>query len=232
MKYCTSVILLAVVAGGLAAGMRMSDHTAEIGLLSTARADTDGENPTAKKPPGLPPLTVDRGAPLLLEEPEAPDPWATPEGPKADNSACFVCHTNYDEEPMAVLHQKKNVGCIKCHGQSFAHRDDEDNITPPDVMFSAKTINSSCGECHDTHDAPARKVIAKWQERCPAKTNPRDLVCTDCHGQHRLKFRTVWWDKETRKLIIRDKERVKMAPDLTNPGVKKESPLPPSEQME
>ncbi len=48
---------------------------------------------------------------------------------------------------------------------------------------------------------PAQKVIARLLERCPEKTNPAALVCTDCHGEHRLKVRTVVWDKETRKLL-------------------------------
>ena len=135
---------------------------------------------------------------------------------EADNSPCYVCHVNYEEEEFVTSHAGENVGCVDCHGQSYAHRDDEDNITPPDVLYGADAIAPSCGKCHDTHDAPAAKVIARWQERCPAKENPADLVCTDCHGQHRLRFRTVWWDKKTRELVIRgENERVKYAPDLT-----------------
>ena len=169
-----------------------------------------------EKPKGPPPLVVDKSAPLLLDEPPEVDPLETPKGAGAKNDSCFVCHTNYEEEPFAVVHAEVNVGCIKCHGKSYAHRDDEDNVTPPDVMYWPEKIESNCQECHDTHDAPAAKVIALWQERCPAKTDPKALVCTDCHGQHRLKLRTVWWDKKTRKLIVRkEDERVKVAPDLT-----------------
>jgi len=171
-----------------------------------------------------PPLVVDKEKPLLLEEPKKTeqDPWAAPKGPVADNQACFVCHANYDEEPFAVVHAEVNIGCVKCHGESLAHRDDEDNITPPDIMFWPEKIKSNCDDCHEDHDAPAVKVIALWQERCPAKTDPKTIVCTDCHGQHRLKFRTVWWDKKTRKLIIRKKgERTKPADDLTKKPTKK-----------
>lgn len=168
---------------------------------------------------GLPPLVIDKGAPLLLDAPPEEDPLDVPQGPLANNTACFVCHTNYEEEPFAVEHAKVNVGCVKCHGESFAHRDDEDNITPPDTMYGPEKIESNCRKCHDVHDAPAAEVIARWQQRCPAKTNPKEIVCTDCHGQHRLKVRTVWWDKKTRKLIIRkEDERVKVAPDLTAKG--------------
>jgi formate-dependent nitrite reductase cytochrome c552 subunit len=113
-----------------------------------------------------------------------------------------VCHTNYETEELAVVHAQHDVGCVDCHGKSYDHRNDEDNITPPDIMFASDQIDTGCAECHETHDAPARKVVARWQERCPAKTDPKQLVCTDCHGHHRLAFRTVVWDKKTRKLIL------------------------------
>ncbi len=153
----------------------------------------------------------------------------------ADNSACYVCHDNYDGEPLALIHAKEDYGCIECHGPSYDHRNDEDNITPPDVMYAAEDIAEKCAECHDTHNAPATKVLARWQKRCPAKTNPAELVCTDCHGRHRLKFRTTWWDKKTRELVIRGDERVKFARDLTKvegqaaadkPTQKKANPKP------
>jgi hypothetical protein len=85
-----------------------------------------------------------------------------------------------------------------------AHRNDEANITPPDILYPSAKIDAACHQCHKAHDAPAAKVIKRWQERCPAKTNPKDILCTDCHGQHRLKLRTVRWDKETRKLLLKD----------------------------
>ena len=59
---------------------------------------------------------------------------------------------------------------------------------------------------------PAKKVIAAWQEKCPAKTHVEDLLCTDCHGDHRLKVRTVRWDKHTRKLIA-DTAKIRMSID-------------------
>lgn len=154
-----------------------------------------------------PPLSLEG----LMDE-KLPEPKEKVEV-KADNSACHVCHGNYDVEELALIHAKEDVGCIECHGESLAHRDDEDNVTPPDVMYPADKIADKCAECHDTHDAAARKVIARWQERCPQKTNPKDLVCTDCHGQHRLKLRTVRWDKKTRKLIVRKEKAAKAATD-------------------
>jgi len=62
-----------------------------------------------------------------------------------------------------------------------------------------------CAECHEQHDAPARKVIERWQKRCPAKANPKEAVCTDCHYEHRLRSRTVVWDKKTGKLVVHEK---------------------------
>ena len=147
---------------------------------------------------GLPPLVVDNEKPLLLDD---PDPEQEPTGPPSINQACYVCHANYEEEPFAQQHAKEKVGCIDCHGKSFAHRDDEDNVTPPDVMFPPEKIEENCSDCHDEHDVAAAEVIARWLERCPEKKDPKGIVCTDCHGQHRLKKRTVRWDKRTGKLV-------------------------------
>jgi formate-dependent nitrite reductase cytochrome c552 subunit len=120
----------------------------------------------------------------------------------ADNSACFVCHGNYDEEELALLHAKEEIGCVDCHGDSFDHRNDEDNVTPPDVMYWPARIDEACQECHDTHDVSAREVLKRWQERCPEKRDYKQVVCTDCHGYHRLQRRTVRWNKKTGELIV------------------------------
>jgi len=156
----------------------------------------------APKPSKLPPLVIDRSAPLLLDENSAK--------PGEDqsflniNQSCFVCHENYRTEPMVVMHAKESTGCIDCHGPSLAHRNDEDNITPPDIMFPADEIEDGCAECHDTHDAPARDVLTRWQERCPEKKDFATILCTDCHGHHRLEKRVVRWDKKTGELIMKD----------------------------
>ncbi|MGI6417301.1 MAG: cytochrome c3 family protein [Thermoguttaceae bacterium] len=159
-------------------------------LVSVAAAE--------EKKVGPPPLKLDLGAPLLLDEPAKP---ATQVAKTADNSPCYVCHANYQAESMVGWHVVENIGCVDCHGDSFAHRNDENNTTPPDVIFPPRKIDASCAECHEEHDVPAQKVIARLLERCPEKTDATALVCTDCHGEHRLKVRTVVWDKETRKLL-------------------------------
>ncbi len=233
MKYGAWITMFVMAA--LAALVLTGNGPLQTGWDATSIAlAEDGETPT-KKPGGLPPLKIDRGSPLLLEE-GPKKPAKKPIGNVADNSACFCCHTNYEEESLAVGHANENVGCVECHGKSYEHRDDEDNITPPDVMYWPEKIDPKCGECHEEHDAPAKKVIARWQERCPEKTDPSGLVCTDCHGQHRLKFRTVWWDKKTRKLTVRKEgERIKMRAGLDkdgNPATKQTTPDDGAETMQ
>lgn len=130
-----------------------------------------------------------------------------PEAPKQEqshsaiNNACFVCHGNYREEELATTHAKNKVGCMECHGESLDHRNDENNTTPPDVMYPWEEINNYCRKCHKQHDAPAREVVARWKQRCPQKTDPEKIVCTDCHGDHRLKRRSVQWNKKTGELL-------------------------------
>lgn len=151
---------------------------------------------------GPPPLKVDKAAPLLLEGPTAP-PADAPQKPAIPRIMCHDCHGNFLEEPLAVNHAKKEITCVECHGPSEAHKNDESNSTPPDVMFPRDRIAAKCGECHKAHDAPASAVILRWQQRGLQKLNPRELVCTDCHGAHRLKVRTIQWDKKTGKVIPR-----------------------------
>lgn len=197
--------------------------------LPNGRAVEQAAEKQDEKPGGLPPLVVDKSAPLMLEDPPEVDPWAAPFGPVADNLACYCCHANYEEEQFVVYHAKANVGCVKCHGQSYAHRDDENNVTPPDTMFPPETIEANCKECHETHDAPAKDVIARWQERCPKKTKPEELLCMDCHGKHRLELRTVRWDKRTGKLILRSTPQdvsQAAAPAKVKPPPKERQPQP------
>jgi hypothetical protein len=171
------------------------------GWLALAADKSEG---TAK---GLSPLKVDKAAPMLLDEPPVKNATpADPKKPMADNSACFVCHGNFQEESMAAVHAKENIGCAKCHGVSLAHRNDEDNVTPPDKMYTSARIDNACRQCHDDHDASPRKVIAMFQARFPPNTDPKKVVCTDCHGEHRLKVRSVYWDKTTGKLLGRNRE--------------------------
>lgn len=123
-----------------------------------------------------------------------------------ENQACFVCHENYKGEELVQRHAKSKIGCMLCHGESLAHRNDEDNITPPEDMFAADHVDGMCGRCHHDHRVSARQVIERWRERCPGKTNPGEINCTDCHFAHRLASRNVRWDKETGELLLRPKK--------------------------
>jgi hypothetical protein len=183
----------------------------------------------------LPPLVVDTNAPLLLDEPTEGDGSTLASNEVAiENTACFVCHANYMTESLASRHTGVNIGCIHCHGQSTAHRNDENNTTPPEIMYprekvdpfcqgchitahdispktiitrwlqhSEEEIHPSCTGCHKEDDVPPAKVVARWKEKGldKAKTDPEKTGCTDCHGEHQIRVRTIVWDKKTGKLL-------------------------------
>jgi hypothetical protein len=134
--------------------------------------------------------------PLLLEEHAEPAAETTED--MADNSRCHVCHFNYSDEPLAVTHAKAGVGCETCHGESNAHCGDENNITPPDKMYPRDTINASCMACH-----PQSKLARHPKEHKPILPEPKTakMVCTGCHGEHRLESRVVRWNKKTGELL-------------------------------
>jgi hypothetical protein len=193
--------LLAALSAIAMAALLSCSGVSEPGLREAENVSASDES---EKPAGPPPLVVTENAPLLLDEPdqtEKPQPGAAAKV-LTDNGPCFVCHANYAEELLASQHAAVGTGCVTCHGDSYAHRNDESNTTPPDVMYPADRIDAACQKCHGSHDVPATKVIALWLKRCPDKTRPETIVCTDCHGEHRLKVRTVRWDKRTGKLMI------------------------------
>ncbi len=101
------------------------------------------------------------------------------------NAACYVCHIPFVQEELGMVHLKAQVPCFKCHGISAGHANDEDiGATKPDIVFSREKIDASCIECHETHDATARAVVARFVER---KLSPdASIVCIDCHGTHKI----------------------------------------------
>jgi hypothetical protein len=160
--------------------------------------------PTSKPPP----LVLDEDEPLLLDAPRQPaDRANTKTKPAADNTACLVCHANFKNEALASSHATQGLACTNCHGPSVAHRNDEANVIPPDVMFPTAAIDEACARCHDSHDVEPRVVIQRFLERSPGKTDIKSLVCTQCHGEHRLAVRTVRWDKQTGKLLTLEQKR-------------------------
>jgi len=203
--------VLVALAGLTAAALLSCGRTDDSGIHVVKITSPVGDE--AEEPTAPPPLVIDKDAPLLLDEPTESEKHAPAATTRAltDNAACFVCHANYREEPLASRHAAANVACVDCHGPSYAHRNDENNTTPPDVMYPADEIDQACRKCHASHDVPAAKVIACWQsarrEADPDKTNTETIVCTDCHGNHRLRLRSVRWDKKTGKLLRSSKGR-------------------------
>ena len=144
---------------------------------------------------GCGPRLAEKSATASLTTPKPASAKVEP----ADNSYCYVCHVNYQEEPLAQRHQLAGVGCETCHGMSAKHSADEDNLTPPERMYSEVRVAPFCLSCH------ARAKLAQdanHQAIFAAGAPPQR--CTDCHGEHRLKHRTRRWDKDTGKLTGKD----------------------------
>lgn len=141
--------------------------------------------------------------PLLLEDDESEEDLSAAEGPVADNSRCHVCHINYADEELSVTHARADIGCERCHGACDAHCGDEDNVTPPDIMYPKAKINVFCMTCHSKDS-----IETEPHEALLAGTATEDKYCTDCHGEHRLGYRTRRWDKETGELVEDDKVRM------------------------
>ncbi len=126
------------------------------------------------------------------------------------NSFCLACHLDFDEEELALKHEILGIGCERCHGESFRHRSDEANITPPEIMYPKERINPSCMSCHPRHDIRDTKDhqpileagLSSFEEATPVGENVKKY-CTDCHGsKHRvMRVRTVYWDKATGALL-------------------------------
>lgn len=156
--------------------------------------------PEAGNSSPLPPLEVAPDAPLLLEETEA-RPVVPGQQPAPHHLICYDCHGNLREESLSAQHARAGTSCTDCHGPSHEHAEDEGNTTPPTVMFARAAIAAQCQSCHPTHDAPATDVIRRWRQRRLQRLRPETIVCTDCHGQHRLPVRTVRWDKSQGQLL-------------------------------
>jgi hypothetical protein len=197
MRYvCVVLILVGVCVVGIALTRVAADD-------AQSKANPDQDSQADDKPL----LLLDDEPPLLLLDEPGDDP-KKPTG--ADNSRCHVCHLNFAMEEIAVRHAEEDIGCDECHGDCDAHIDDESWAsggpgTAPEIMYAPERIDSACGQCHDTHDVSAREVLERWQKRCRQIEEPSKIVCTDCHGHHRVnpKLRKAWWDKKTGKPIPR-----------------------------
>lgn len=150
-------------------------------------------------------------------EKRASQPAEKPE--PADNSYCYVCHANYEEEKLTKAHQPHGVGCEKCHGESVKHSGDEDGLTPPEKMYAQADINPFCISCHEKP-----KLLKREEHKVWFKDADADDTCNDCHGEkHRLKNRTRVWDKKTGKLLKDDGVRMMQKDSPATEGAVKKS---------
>jgi len=197
----------ALVAGALAlAGCRSapSDNpkTADPPAPPAVAKKADPPVPASVAKKADPPVLASvakKAGPLLLEDPPATKALPPPKGPVADNSRCHVCHVNFEDEEMTVVHARANIGCMKCHGQSDEHCGDEGNVTPPTTLYAKSDVDKSCKVCHPPLD---EKIVedARYCLFIPDEKDPKK-VCTECHGKHQMARRTVRWDTVTRKLL-------------------------------
>lgn len=135
------------------------------------------------------PLLLDDEPLLLLDDGSDIDLSA---GSIADNSRCYICHMNYVQEDITVIHARANIGCANCHGDCDAHIADESwgwggNGTPPGIMYRRPEINPFCMGCH-----PKNKIDTEQHKPLFADT-VEQKTCTDCHGDHRLAKRECKW---------------------------------------
>jgi len=109
------------------------------------------------------------------------------------------------EEPSEKVGFVANIFC--CHGESERHRSDEDNITPPEIMYPRAKINPTCMMCHPRHEIRHeihhKKLLAGAKTVFDSADEDGDqMYCTDCHAKHhRINFRTIRWNKETGELL-------------------------------
>ena len=168
-------------------------------LAAVAVAGTGCEQIKAKQEPGTKTERAADDEPLLLLDEE--EEFVSPGGTVADNTRCHVCHINYIQEDIAVIHARANIGCADCHGDCDAHIADESwasggNGTPPGIMYPLAKINPFCMGCH-----PAGKIDTEQHKPLFAGTvllrkneaAGEKKYCTDCHGNHRLAHRKCKW---------------------------------------
>ena len=165
-------------------------------------AETGQEAPNATAPATPSPVPSESASsPAAAPESQYAGPFPFKflpvKGPMVDNSRCHVCHGNYEDEGLSVTHAQANVGCERCHGPSDDHCGDEGNITPPSILYATSRIDRACKKCHPDD------LSVEGAAFCFAIIKPEDAKkrCTDCHGQHYMFQRTVYWDRTTRELL-------------------------------
>lgn len=97
--------------------------------------------------------------------------------PMATLSGCTICHVDVADAFAASKHRRKGIDCIRCHGVSRRHIEDENNKVKPDRIFTRREIDRWCDGCHQgsCKHGEGDKVL-------PAGVRWR--TCGDCHGSH------------------------------------------------
>ncbi|MGO8749879.1 MAG: cytochrome c3 family protein [Thermoguttaceae bacterium] len=165
--------------------VRIAPAVVAIGVWALAMEGYIGRAVAQHPPAKQAPAVAKKAAAVAKESPavEKDDPGGE-DDPLGANAACYVCHTSFVKEDLAKTHLAAKVGCIKCHGLSAKHANDENiGATKPDIFFKRGQIDAACVKCHEEHDVLPEKIIARFIERKVAKT---PVVCTDCHGAHKI----------------------------------------------
>jgi hypothetical protein len=120
------------------------------------------------------------------------------------NEFCSACHYAFGDEKLARTHERAGIGCERCHGESERHRSDEDNITPPEIMYPKEKINPTCMMCHPRneikHESRHDLLLAGAETIFDKSSNQKN--CTDCHAKdHRINVRTIRWNKATGEIL-------------------------------
>jgi hypothetical protein len=89
-----------------------------------------------------------------------------------------MCHIDVADKVAGTRHQAKGVRCIKCHGTSLGHVQDENNQVKPDRIFTRRGIDNFCGTCH-----ACSRTKGMAHAAIPAGNG---RVCTQCHGAHKI----------------------------------------------
>jgi hypothetical protein len=199
MRAWIACVALAVLLGlGVAVSQTKDEKPATTNLPPKLLSVTAGNPPTGKKEA---PLLLSDDKPLLLDDEPGTN---APAGSGADNSRCQVCHLNFMQEALTVVHARTNIGCATCHGPSDAHIADESwasggNGTPPDIFYRKSLSRFACLGCHNWV-----KLVESDKKKTELKDKPDHLAvldgtnrekrfCTDCHGQHRMVNRKCKW---------------------------------------
>lgn len=123
------------------------------------------------------------------------------------NIFCAACHYAFGDEELAKAHEEVGIGCERCHGESERHRSDEDNVTPPEIMYPKDKINPTCMMCHPRHEiehVPAHGILLAGAKTIFDSDSDSDsqMYCTTCHAkEHRINVRTTRWNKATGEIL-------------------------------